>query len=57
MTARQFVLKEPAAIFFIRKLQYNYGDSTMVIAAWSKKMKRELARRGADDKSHDGLRS
>jgi len=31
MTARQFALKAPAAIFFILKLLYNYGLCTMVI--------------------------
>src|SRR5207237_10694733 len=30
MTARQFVLKEPAAIFFIPKLLNSYGHYTMV---------------------------
>src|SRR5580658_10389665 len=31
MTARQFVLKEPAAIFFISRLRYYYGHHTMVV--------------------------
>src|SRR5260370_3947358 len=32
MTARQFALKAPAAIFFILKLLYSYGHCTMVIS-------------------------
>src|ERR1700687_5676713 len=31
MTARQFALKTPAAIFFIQRLLYGYGHCTMVI--------------------------
>src|SRR5260370_41844174 len=36
MTARQFALKAPAAIFFILKPLYNYGHCTMVISVWAK---------------------
>jgi hypothetical protein len=36
MTARQFALKAPAAIFFILKLLYSYGHCTMVISVSQK---------------------
>jgi hypothetical protein len=32
ITARQLALKEPAAIFFTRKLHYDHGHCTMVIS-------------------------
>src|SRR6202007_3097596 len=36
MTARQFALKAPAAIFFILKLLRSYGHCTMVISVLQK---------------------
>jgi hypothetical protein len=48
MTARQFALKAPAAIFFILKLLYGYGHCTMVMsvhksqAFWNVKLDRRF---------------
>jgi hypothetical protein len=60
MTARQFVLKEPAAIFFIQSLRYNYGHYTMVIIREAKNYNPEfvcIGCTGCKAKSHRQVKS